>query len=303
MHSRAYLLLEREYLELKEADLHGIFVTPVRDNLLEWIATVQGLKDSIWEGAIFQLSLKYTDKYNNVPPCVTFNTIPFHPNVNKTSGKPCIDFLDKLEEWNTRLTMTNILLTIQVMLSNPIMENPVNLEAAEMQQNNPLLYRKVVFDCVRASKHLNAGIIEDCTSTLTIPLAQTGSAEQHFRKIHNISFEDYHMTWSEIATTKVKIPVLRDPTVLWSYPNFEEPNKKEVNPKVSPASQELLGNLSEAEVTDKNLLGMNEIKPTYQCHITQGHSTNDKHEYESWEEEVDYLVAWTNTLSSTVLED
>ncbi|XP_029468002.1 ubiquitin-conjugating enzyme E2 U-like [Rhinatrema bivittatum] len=291
----------------------GVFVTPVSDNFLEWIATVQGLKDSLWEGAIFQLFLKYTDKYNSVPPSVIFNTIPFHPNVNKTSGKPCIDFLDNPEEWNNRLTMTSILLTIQVMLSNPVMENPVNVEAAEMLQNNTSHYRKVVFDCVRASQQLNAGMMDNTSSKLTISLAQTESAE-HFRKIQTISFEDYHSAWSGIATSKATHPCFKNPTALWNYFNEETDAKAESN--VSPTIHKRIRKPAAADVADGKQIGMNEMKPTYQFHNTtdeiidphtsvprvQRMEVSEKHE-ESWEEEVDHLVAWTNTLSTTALED
>uniref|UniRef100_A0A8C8VQ72 Ubiquitin conjugating enzyme E2 U n=1 Tax=Pelusios castaneus TaxID=367368 RepID=A0A8C8VQ72_9SAUR len=138
----------------------GIFATPVKDNLLEWLAEVQGLKDSLWEGAVLQLSIKYTDEYNNIPPTVTFNTIPFHPNVDQNSGRPCIDFLDNPKEWNGKLTMSSILLAIQVMLSNPELENAVNVEAAEMLKNNISLYRQMVIQCVRTSQHPEGSLIQ-----------------------------------------------------------------------------------------------------------------------------------------------
>ncbi|RXM31442.1 hypothetical protein EOD39_7019 [Acipenser ruthenus] len=59
----------------------GISGAPVSDNLLEWVARVRGLKDSLWEGGMVQLYLRYSEGYNSVPPTVVFNTIPFHPNV------------------------------------------------------------------------------------------------------------------------------------------------------------------------------------------------------------------------------
>uniref|UniRef100_UPI00398E998F uncharacterized protein isoform X6 n=1 Tax=Pristiophorus japonicus TaxID=55135 RepID=UPI00398E998F len=98
--------------------LQGITVSPVREDLLEWVATVQGLKDSLWEGAILQLSLKYTEDYNSVPPVVIFNTVPFHPNVDTNTGKPCIDFLDNPRKWEERFSLTTILLTIQQLESS-----------------------------------------------------------------------------------------------------------------------------------------------------------------------------------------
>ncbi|XP_069794439.1 ubiquitin-conjugating enzyme E2 U-like isoform X3 [Narcine bancroftii] len=156
MQSKTRLLLEREHICLQEARFFGISACPVKEDLLEWVATLQGLKDSLWEGAALQLSLKYTEDYNSVPPTVTFNTIPFHPNVDAITGKPCIDFLDNPRKWEEHFSMTTILLAIQVMLSNPILENPVNVEAARMLRENPQQYREMVFKCVTASKQLKA---------------------------------------------------------------------------------------------------------------------------------------------------
>ncbi|XP_069794438.1 ubiquitin-conjugating enzyme E2 U-like isoform X2 [Narcine bancroftii] len=114
MQSKTRLLLEREHICLQEARFFGISACPVKEDLLEWVATLQGLKDSLWEGAALQLSLKYTEDYNSVPPTVTFNTIPFHPNVDAITGKPCIDFLDNPRKWEEHFSMTTILLAIQV---------------------------------------------------------------------------------------------------------------------------------------------------------------------------------------------
>uniref|UniRef100_A0A7M4EW30 Ubiquitin conjugating enzyme E2 U n=1 Tax=Crocodylus porosus TaxID=8502 RepID=A0A7M4EW30_CROPO len=214
MHSRAYVLLEREHQEWKEANVFGIFAAPINDNLLEWLAEVQGLKDSLWEGAVLQLTLKYSESYNSVPPSVSFNTIPFHPNVDQHSGKPCIDFLDDPNKWNRKLTMCDILLTIQVMLSNPVLENAVNMEAAEMLKNNLALYRQMVIQCVRTSQRLEETLVLFCIYS--------------YRRITSISFEDYHRTWSGIATSKAKeyfkAPLFEDPVFMGNYYSWKERN-------------------------------------------------------------------------------
>ncbi|XP_075037920.1 ubiquitin-conjugating enzyme E2 U [Mixophyes fleayi] len=199
MHSRAYLLLEREYQELQEAQLYGISVMPAADNFLKWIATVQGLKDSLWEGAILQINMTYTEEYNYRPPSIIFNTIPFHPNVDQTSGKPCIDFLDSPADWNPRYTMSYILLVIQSMLSNPVTENTVNLDAADMLINKPALYRQVIVDCVKNSRQIEAGSVQDDTRIRKTPISDPTPAP---RKIKPVSFEDYHRNWREIATSQ-----------------------------------------------------------------------------------------------------
>uniref|UniRef100_A0A674JR77 UBC core domain-containing protein n=1 Tax=Terrapene triunguis TaxID=2587831 RepID=A0A674JR77_9SAUR len=172
-------------------------------------------------GAVLQLSIKYTEEYNSVPPTLIFNTIPFHPNVDQHSGRPCIDFLDNPKEWNGKLTMSSILLAIQVMLSNPELENAVNVEAAEMLKNNISLYRQMVIQCVRTSQHL-----EETLLCIYI-----------FRRITTISFEDYHRMWSGIATSKAaehfKAPFWKPGevyTIMMSRKTFWEEEKIKTKP-------------------------------------------------------------------------
>lgn len=43
---------------------------------------------------------------------------------------------------------------MQHMLSYPLLEDPINLEAAEMFSNRPHAYREVVERCVKASQAL-----------------------------------------------------------------------------------------------------------------------------------------------------
>uniref|UniRef100_A0A8C5PT16 Ubiquitin conjugating enzyme E2 U n=1 Tax=Leptobrachium leishanense TaxID=445787 RepID=A0A8C5PT16_9ANUR len=199
MHSRAYLLLEREYQQLQEDALYGISVTPRTDTLLDWVAEIRGLKDSLWEGCVLQLYMKYPENYNHLPPEIVFNTIPFHPNVDQISGKPCIIFLDNPEYWNPRYTMTTILLTAQVMICNPQAESAVNLEAADLWQNRPSMYRQLVLDCVKNSKLIDAGFIH---KPPRISTAQDPPLPSAGRKIKPVSFEDYHRNWTEIGTSK-----------------------------------------------------------------------------------------------------
>ncbi|XP_045022072.1 ubiquitin-conjugating enzyme E2 U isoform X11 [Bubalus bubalis] len=144
MYSRAYILLKREFQELKNNNYEGITAFPISEDMMQWDVDIEGLQSTIWHGAVFQLRINFTSEYNFVPPVVKFRTIPFHPNVDPHSGKPCIDFLDSPRKWNRSYTLSSILLTLQVMLSNPVLENPVNLEAAHILMKDETLYRLII---------------------------------------------------------------------------------------------------------------------------------------------------------------
>ncbi|XP_067892561.1 ubiquitin-conjugating enzyme E2 U-like isoform X4 [Heterodontus francisci] len=274
MQSRAYLLLEREHIQLQEAGLFGITVSPVREDLLEWVATVQGLKDSLWEGAALQLSLKYTEDYNSVPPTVTFNTIPFHPNVDTITGKPCIDFLDNPRKWEEGFSLTTILLTVQVMLSNPVLENAVNVEAIEMLRENPSRYREMVLECVRTSRQIK----------------ETGImlAVKSFSMVH---FQD------QICALPQGKP-LRFSDVM--YGTFGKGRKTRVTMDQKLARIE---HMKQNYIMDRSLEASTSASLNLPSNIKTKRPNTSIQEEEPWDKEVDSLVNWTTGLNLDELED
>ncbi|XP_035294843.1 ubiquitin-conjugating enzyme E2 U [Cricetulus griseus] len=213
MYSRAYILLERELQKIQNYPSEGVTAFPVSEDLMNWEAQIEGLQNSIWEGFVFHLTIDFTPEYNLVPPVVKFLTIPFHPNVDPYTGQPSIDFLDSRDNWNTNYTISSILLALQVLLSNPILENPVNLEAAQLLIQDESMYKAVIqrlSQPARRQGQLKEGGLE-----------LTEEPQEHFRVIKKISFNDYYKTWSEIATSKTaehsKNPFVGDPNFMGQY--------------------------------------------------------------------------------------
>uniref|UniRef100_A0A8D1MD76 Ubiquitin-conjugating enzyme E2 U n=1 Tax=Sus scrofa TaxID=9823 RepID=A0A8D1MD76_PIG len=190
----------------------GINAFPISEDLLEWEVDIKGLQNTIWQGSFFQLTISFTSEYNFVPPVVRFRTIPFHPNVDPYTGRPCIDFLDNPRKWNRNYTLSSILLTLQVMLSNPVLENPVNLEAAQILMKDETLYRLII---LRLSPPLQGGNL-----ALQFFVQDPKSCIRQ-ESIKSVSFNDYFKTWSEIATSKAtecyRTPLLDDPDFIGEY--------------------------------------------------------------------------------------
>ncbi|KAJ7332637.1 hypothetical protein JRQ81_014817 [Phrynocephalus forsythii] len=314
MHSRAYLLLEKEFMEYQKANIFGISLSPVGDNMMEWIAEIEGLKDSLWEGAELQLSLQYNESYNNSPPSVTFNTIPFHPNVDPRSGRPCVDFLDDPTKWDKKLTMTNILLSIQVLLSNPVLSNAVNLEAAKMLLNNYSLYRERVIQCVRTSQHLEA-----FAKSLEASAASTfkGTSDESWppsqaRKITTISYEDYYLTWFKIATSKAaedfKAPVFEDPDFIGNRYDWMAVNvgKGEWDENMHQfIISKFIEKRKKQRLIESQSGSLHFLSPTPASGSQKSLASESKKEYrsqkrsddiEQWEKEAEDLVIWSTSL-------
>ncbi|XP_051868569.1 ubiquitin-conjugating enzyme E2 U-like isoform X2 [Pristis pectinata] len=328
MQSKAYLLLERDHIQLQEAGFFGISACPVKEDLSEWVATVQGLKDSLWEGAALQLSLKYTADYNSVPPTVTFNTIPFHPNVDAITGKPCVDFLDNPRKWEEHFSLTTILLTIQVMLSNPVLENPINVEAAKMLMENPPRYREMVLECVRASRQLKATGVNFTVECLPVAHFQN-QAYSKLQRIKMIAFDEYHKTWTEIATSKpnesckdsTPVPCVKLQALYYGF--GEEELQKEVEAQNKEFGEIIYGTSGKERKTqttmNQKLERINRMKNSYimnkfseaSTSVSPDLTTNIKakqpntcaQEEDLWTKEVDSLVNWTTALNADELED
>ena len=101
----------------------GISAFPDGDKLFEWIATVNGPADSVYDGLKYKLRLEFPASYPYTAPTVKFVTPCFHPNVDQ-HGNICLDILK--EKWSALYEVRTILLSIQSLLG---MNNILNITA------------------------------------------------------------------------------------------------------------------------------------------------------------------------------
>ncbi|TPX42234.1 hypothetical protein SeMB42_g02767 [Synchytrium endobioticum] len=239
--SRAVLLLIKQaWLLEREVDQlpWGISCNMIANNYFHWNAVIHGLLDTPWERGIFKLELLFPENWNEEPPTVYFVTVPFHPNINLQTGRPCVDFLDDVSKWSPRISIVQILVHLQAMLNNPTLDNPVNTAAAHIYLTAPRLYTQLLHDCVVASRRIDAGLPphdEPAPATYTplLPPAhrpKTGLKDSAKRwKIHKVDFADYYQKWQETATT---VPAtFRGPDGLAHYRAAVLAEHAQLNPK------------------------------------------------------------------------
>lgn len=75
---------------------------------------MSGPKDTIWEPARFKIRIYFPTEFNEVAPSIFFLTVPFHPNIDIVSGKPCCAILEK--GWRPDFKIAEILIYLQVCL-------------------------------------------------------------------------------------------------------------------------------------------------------------------------------------------
>jgi ubiquitin-conjugating enzyme E2 U len=208
MHSRAFLLLKRDLINLQRIPIEGITGGPSReDTIYHWKARIEGLKGTVWENGVFQISLTFSDDYNVLPPSVQFMTIPYHPNVHPKTGVPSFGLLN--EEWNESHSVSSLLLSLQVLMSNPELDSGciLNHEAEKCYKDTPHTYNQMAFDCVTASQRIEAGLTPYSSKrTISCPNSQPSlvtksSSQEQQRQFKKIPFDDYHVMWQGLATS------------------------------------------------------------------------------------------------------
>ena len=71
------------------------------------------------------------------------------------TGRPCTEFLDSNEHWLPAYSVKSVLIHIQQLLSEPVLDRPVNAIAADAVLNFPALYEQLVRDCVFSSQRVS----------------------------------------------------------------------------------------------------------------------------------------------------
>ncbi|KAJ2847855.1 Ubiquitin-conjugating enzyme E2 C [Coemansia brasiliensis] len=133
--------LQSELMALMMAKPEGISAFPQPDNMLLWIATIEGALGTVYEGLKYKLAIKFPTDYPYTAPTITFTTPCWHPNVDDR-GNICLDILK--EKWSAIYNVQSILLSLQTLLGDPNTASPLNGQAAQLWENQPE-YKRMLF--------------------------------------------------------------------------------------------------------------------------------------------------------------
>jgi len=117
-------------------------------NLLEWRAKIPGKKGTPWEAGSYQLKMYFTEDYPILPPKCKFEPPIFHPNIYP-SGTVCLSLLDEEKDWAPQITIKQILLGIQELLTNPNIEDPAQADAYSVFKQDIKAYEERVREQAR----------------------------------------------------------------------------------------------------------------------------------------------------------
>jgi ubiquitin-conjugating enzyme E2 N len=126
--------INKEISNLSKQSEPGIEVQVCPTNFRYFFATIKGAAGTVYEGGTFHLELYLPDDYPMAPPKVLFRTKIYHPNIDKL-GRICLDIL-KPEKWSPALQIIKILLSIQLLMSAPNVDDPLDASIAAVYKEN-----------------------------------------------------------------------------------------------------------------------------------------------------------------------
>lgn len=125
--------LNKELKDITKDPPEGCIAGPTGDDMFHWQATLNGPRETPYEGGIFKLSFQFPSDYPFKPPKVNFVTKIYHCNVNQ-NGSICLDILK--DQWSPALNVAKILLSISSLLSACNPKDPLVPEIAELYEKN-----------------------------------------------------------------------------------------------------------------------------------------------------------------------
>lgn len=122
-------------------------------NPFEWVVTIEGPPNTIYDGFHFQATLHFPQDYPMRPPKMTFQTRMYHPNIFK-NGDVCISILnpppshpvsnDLGGHWKPTLGAKEVILSVVSLLTDPNHDSPANSEASREYQHDFVSYKRRV---------------------------------------------------------------------------------------------------------------------------------------------------------------
>jgi ubiquitin-conjugating enzyme E2 R len=151
----------QEYKDLSKEKWANIEID--EQALFKWTIGLMVINsESAFDGAYFKAEMTFSDNYPYTPPTFKFNRPIFHPNIY-SDGRVCISILhapgedeqsgeQANERWSPLQSVETILRSVLLLLDNPEINSPANVDAGVMYRDDREQYNLKAKATVQASK-------------------------------------------------------------------------------------------------------------------------------------------------------
>lgn len=119
-----------------------------------WDITIEGFEGSLYAGYVLRAEMNFPGDYPISPPKLKFITPMFHPNIYK-DGNVCISILHTstsepfmsepaTDQWTPIHSIRTILLSVVLLLNEPYLDSPANVDASKAYRASKEDYEKQV---------------------------------------------------------------------------------------------------------------------------------------------------------------
>ena len=150
--AQALRFVMAQYKNYIKDPLDGFFCSP-REDPFKWDFTLIGMHNTPFEGSLLYGVVIFPHTFPIDPPKIQFTSKVYNPNVG-TDGFLCMstlhdqrtdNFYDKADEkWNPANTIQSIILSMMLILQEPNLESPANIDAAKELRENKISYLRKV---------------------------------------------------------------------------------------------------------------------------------------------------------------
>lgn len=127
----------KDFGKLMANPLEGIF--PAMTDTRNYKIIIVGSEDTPYEDGLFQVDVQIPDEYPLEPPIIKFVTKIYHPNISN-DGTICCGFLT---HWTPSMTLEFVALSLQSLLHEPDLTEPINPVVVECWKSNLLEAKRI----------------------------------------------------------------------------------------------------------------------------------------------------------------
>ncbi|KAM9921788.1 hypothetical protein OXX80_012058, partial [Metschnikowia pulcherrima] len=140
--------LQEERKQWRKDHPFGFFARPRKGadgglDLTRWDAGIPGRPNTLWADATYPVTITFPEDYPSKPPKVSFPPKFYHPNVYP-SGTVCLSILNEQQDWRPAITLKQIVLGVQELLTNPNPDSPAQEDAWQNFSKERSIYEKKV---------------------------------------------------------------------------------------------------------------------------------------------------------------